>query len=285
MLVGDGSRAEEEDGVIEAHHIDITTVALKVCGLDTHCAAEAAFPDQIRAVLVEGFGAHIFGLNLASVVHFAVPGFSSKGKPTGRFRGYCWKHDPAMLRINLPDREVRVDTGAWVARGLPPDLAAKDPLARLLADQRKPGRKKGTQRGSTAADEMTFTAATIMAEWHGRNFTAMVARDLYATAAPRALCWCLHLVQDCCRKQHARGTMLQGHSADEGKAWDLWQELRHAKPDDWFARETTSVKPMSPRQASENNALCAFGGMTLAQENMLALRRSVAVIRFLTRGR
>ncbi len=206
-------------------HVDLSLVAAEYVGWAGDAkllARNARYPDDVCATMVDGVGAHIFGLNLESLKHFGKmvprPGPGGGHVP----EGYRWKGDPSIPHINLPDRAVYAAPEAW---GPPvgPLLAKNEPLAILLRDL--------AGRATVAADEITYPAATTMACWC-ETVIRTLPRDMGPAARQIAVDtvagWCLHFIQDLCIPQHAACYLGAGHATYEAELAEMWQRYRSA---------------------------------------------------------
>lgn len=202
-------------------HIDMTLTVLQAIGWegDVKLAAKnAGYPDEVRSIEVEGLGAHVVGRNLASLAHFIVPYGEEK------FGGYCWKTDRSVPHLDLSKRRVVPKPEAW---GFPviPSFLANEPLMELVHDLTLPG-----HQGSIEADQITYPAASIMADWVFRLFD-LWAHDGQTDKRQEALdtlCgWMMHLgVQDPSVPHHALGVLLDGHSAFESDVDECWNRMK-----------------------------------------------------------
>lgn len=192
-------------------HIALTKVVLEALGWkgDMNLAARNAYyPDQVRAIEVQKYGAHVIGRNLASLAHFICP----VTKET--FAGYCWKLDKSVPHIDLSKVKVIPKPEAW---GWPitAEMAAKEPLAVLVKDLTTPG-----HIGSIEADQITYPTAGIMGEWVFDCYKEL-AKTLTGEERQKALDtvsgWMFHLgAQDPPVPHHAARILLDGHSGFEG---------------------------------------------------------------------
>lgn len=178
-------------------------------------ARNAMYPDEVRAVTLEKYGAYVIGHNCASLCHFTIP--SSDGK----FMGYSWLLDRSVPALDLSDVEVMPQPEAW---GWPvaehPDLVNREPFAKLVRELRG--------RMSTEADEITYTAGSIMAGWLSecyfvlaKRLTGAIRRDALDTVGG----WALHFSCDSAMPHHANGTMLHGHSGFEGDVDEKYRQM------------------------------------------------------------
>lgn len=233
-------------------HIDMTSFVADIVewpGDRKLLARNAAFPDEVRSVEVEGVGAHIFGHNLAALCHFV--------RPVGeyRFHGYCWKKDRSLPHIDLPNRVVNPKPGAWPFP-IDYELERKEPLAVLIHTLDFP-----STHGSIAADEVTYPTAAIMANWiecafrdvrHVEEARRQEARDVLAG-------WACHLAaQDPVVPHHAAGLLLDGHSAFEGEVDEQWARLRQSgEAVTWAKKALDGTLPNCLRMLAEDNATFA----------------------------
>lgn len=202
----------------ECTHVALCRAVLEALGWpgDRNMAARnAAYPDEVRAVTFEKYGAHIWGLGLSSLCHFAVP---TSG---GKFRGYGWQLDPSVPSFDLSDVKVIPQPEAW---GWPvaehPDLVTREPFAALV----------GSLRGhaSIQADEITYTTASVMAGWAAecyhvlsKRLTGTLRRDALDTVGG----WAFHFAGDSPIPHHANGTMLHGHAGFEGDVDEAYRKM------------------------------------------------------------
>jgi len=192
-------------------HIALTKVVIETLGWRGNCnlvAQNADYPDRVRAVEVEKYGAYVIGRNLASLTHFVRP------VGDGKFMGYCWGHDSSVPHIDLSSVKVIPKPGAW---GWPIDdeMAAKEPLAVLVRGLTQPG-----HIGSIQADELTYSTTAIVGEWVFDCYKAL-AKKLTGEERQKALDtiagWQFHFgAQDPAVPQHSIGVLLDGHSGFEG---------------------------------------------------------------------
>lgn len=210
----------------EGTHVDMTLTVLDAAAWkgDRKLAAKnAMYPDEVRAIEVEGLGAHVFGKSLSSLAHFCRPLDNE-----GHFGGYCWASDRSTPHLDLGKRKVQPHPEAW---GFPtaPDDQKAEPLAKLVHDLTQPG-----HAGSIEADQMTYPTAAIMAEWcHGMReawagLAVQVGSGAETDAAMDTLAgWIFHFVQDAGVPHHACGVMLAGHAGFEGdldERWNRWKK-------------------------------------------------------------
>lgn len=198
-----------------AFHIDASKRVALACGWpgDVNLLARnAAYPDEVRAVLVEGLGAHAFGHNFAAFTHFCKPVEDEAG---WSFRGYNYSRDASLPQLPLPDKHVTAEPYAWG----PPILSTfwdDEPLAALL--------NVLEGHASTAADHLTFPTAANMASWVELNYEELDAAPDRSTDEQAILAgYMLHFVQDCCVPHHVLGVLLAGHSEFEAAIDDLWR--------------------------------------------------------------
>jgi hypothetical protein len=202
-------------------HIDITQTVLAALGWkgDVKLAAKNAYyPDLVRSIEVEGLGAHVFGRGFSSLAHFVVPLGDDK------FGGYCWKTDRSVPHLDFTKRKVVPKPEAWGFPVIAP-FEEREPLAELVRDLTTPG-----HLGSIEADQITYPAASIMAEWCFRLYEAW-AHDSLSLRRQEALDilagWMMHLgVQDSSVPHHAAGMLLDGHSAFEADVDECWNRMK-----------------------------------------------------------
>lgn len=258
----------------EAHHQEITEVAADIVGwgdMKAECKS-ASFPDEIQAISVAGIGTRIFGCNLASLTHFCIPVHGND-----RFTGYCWHRDDSMPHIDLPDRDVSCNYMAWVrSYGLVSDYAEQEPLFQLIRVLRTP-----STHGTTAADELTYPTAAVMAGW----LAQAIEKKQFLNSGTDIVGWCLHFVQDCCVPHHAKGFLLQGHAAYESNLYEHWIQTRYAKTSEfmlWKDAADTGEKRL-PRDLAQEQAVISHASSTLSLQGCCerALKSSVSVMRYL----
>lgn len=199
-------------------HISISRTVLEALDWkgDVKLASRnAGYPDEVRAVLVEGLGAHALGHNLASLCHFVVP------YGDGKFGGYCWKTDRSVPHLDFTNRKVGGDPKAWGFPIIDP-FDQREPFTRLVRDLIATG-------SSIQADEITYSSAASMAEWAWNTYLTW-AKDSVSAKKQEALDalvgWMLHLgVQDPAVPHHSLGIMLRGHSAFEGDVDEEWSRM------------------------------------------------------------
>lgn len=205
----------------ESTHIDMTQAALDAIewpGDIKRAARAARYPDEVRAVEVEGLGAHVMGRNLASLTHFVVPCGNDK------FCGYNWKLDGSVPHLDLTRRVVCPNPSAW---GFPviESFKLKEPLMELVRDLTVPGHV-----ATIEADRITYPAASIMADWCFQLYDiwALDGQSGRKQEALDLLCgWMMHLgVQDPAVPHHAVGVLLAGHSAFESDVDELWHRMK-----------------------------------------------------------
>ena len=207
----------------EPTHIDLSFVAAGLAGWPGDqklLARQAAYPDQVCTLKVDGVGYHIFGMNLESLKHFGK--MVLRGGEGFVPVGYNWKRDPSIPHINLPDHEVESHPDGWgpPIGGL---MAANEPLAILLRNL------KG--HATIAADAITYPAASTMAAWCETVIQTLppditpVARQ---EAKDRVAGWALHFIQDLCIPHHAGCMLGTGHATYEAELAEEWQSMRSA---------------------------------------------------------
>ena len=201
-----------------ATHVDMTLTVLTALGWkgDVKLAAKnAAYPDEVRAVEVEGLGAHVMGHNLASLCHFVVP------YGDGKFGGYCWASDKSVPSLDLTHRKAVAKPEAW---GFPifAPFTDREPFAKLLHDI--------APTATLEADRITYPAASSMADWAWQAYRVWMLDSM----SPRkqealdALCgWMMHKgVQDPSVPHHSLGLLLKGHSAFESDVDECWNRMK-----------------------------------------------------------
>lgn len=184
-------------------------------------ARNAAYPDQVRCIEVEGYGAHVVGRNLASLAHFCRP---INGQKPITYQGYCWMRDRSTPHIELSKRKVISKPAEW---GFPTDEMTQDcePLFDLV--------RTLTGHGCLEADEFTYPTAAVMAGWC-EKVMRILPPALYSGARRQEALdtlagWALHFVQDCCVPHHVECLLLKGHSGFEGDCEERWREWRGGK--------------------------------------------------------
>lgn len=206
-----------------ATHIDITLTVLQALGWkgDVKLAARnAAYPDAVRAIEVEGLGCNVLGHGFAAFVHFLRPYGDDK------FGGYCWMTDRSVPHLDLTHRKVVPHPDAW---GFPviDSFVQREPLAALVRDLSTPG-----HMATIEADQLTFPTAAIMADWAYQLFDVW-AHDGQSGKRQEALDtltgWMMHLgVQDPVVPHHADGLLLDSHTAFEGDVDECWHRMKGA---------------------------------------------------------
>ena len=201
-------------------HIALTKAVVEALGWkgDLNLVARnAAYPDQVRAIEVEKYGAYVIGRNLASLAHFICPVTKDK------FAGYCWMLDKSVPHIDLSKVKVIPKPEAW---GWPIDaeMAKEEPLAKLVRDLTTPG-----HIGSIQADEITYSTAGIMGEWVFDCYK-ILAKKLTGEERQKALDtlagWQFHFgAQDPCVDHHAARILLDGHSGFEGDVDEEYKRM------------------------------------------------------------
>jgi len=206
--------------MIQATHIALTKAVLDAIewpGDRNLAARNAAFPDSAPVIEVEKYGAHVIGKSLSSLCHFARP------LGGGHFGGYCWGSDKSVPHIDLSQVKVIPKPDEW---GAPltgqVDLLLNEPFALLVEALRR-------THGSIQADEITYSTASVMGEWHFANFLALAKRldgPLKSAALSMLLGWILHLIaQDPPVPHHAMGVLLDGHTAFEGDVDECYKRM------------------------------------------------------------
>jgi hypothetical protein len=203
-----------------ATHIAMTKAVVEALGWkgDHNLVAQNAdYPDRVRAIEVEKYGAYVIGRNLASLTHFVQP----VGKD--KYVGYCWKRDRSVPHIDLSSVKVIPKPEAW---GWPFDasMTAKEPLAVLVRTLTQPSSK-----GSIQADEITYSTAAIMGEW-AENCYGELAKKLTGAERQKALDTVagsiFHLgAQDPAVPHHADCILLDGHSGFEGDVDEEYKRM------------------------------------------------------------
>jgi hypothetical protein len=207
----------------ESHHIAVTKLVCEALEIDDNInilSKEAAFPDEVASIKVDGVGYHMFGQAFCSLVHFCKP--VSRSGALANYQGYNWRMDKSIpFNPDLPDREVYATPDGWHVPFL---VSAAEPLVVLLSELRQNG-PKGKQRGCTSADDLTYPTAGAMADWLFKNWKLLGdgrANDV------RYAGWICHFVQDCCIRHHARGVLLAGHSEYEAMLYEWWVKQSNA---------------------------------------------------------
>lgn len=204
--------------MLESTHIAMSKAVLDAVewpGDRNYAARNAAFPDEVRSIEVEKYGAHVIGKNLSSLVHFCRP------TAGGHFAGYCWSSDKSVPKIDLSKVQAISKPDEWGFPVQPQvDIVAVEPFALLLESLRK-------SHSSLQADEVTYTTSAVMAGWTRQSF-GKIAQRLIGQEKDRALGalagWTFHLgAQDPVMPHHANGTLLDGHSAFEGDVDELYK--------------------------------------------------------------
>lgn len=207
--------------MIGATHVDMTQTVLTALGWkgDVKLAARnAAYPDSVRNIEVDGHGCTVLGQNFAALAHFTVP------YGDDHFGGYCWATDRSVPHLDLTKRAVIPHPDAW---GFPviESFVLREPVAELVRDLTIPG-----HAGSVQADQITYPAGSIMADWAYQLYDVW-AHDSGSARKQEALdtlCgWMMHLgIQDSVIPHHALGVLLDGHSAFEGDVDEYWKQLK-----------------------------------------------------------
>lgn len=191
-----------------ADHVALTAAVLDVLeypGDHKLVAKNAYYPDLVLSIAVEGQGSHIFGRNLASLVHFTIPYAKI-------FRGYCWKRDDSLPHMDLGGRKVIPHPEAW---GSPiiGELVYEEPFNQLVDDLK-------ASHSCIEADDITYSTAAVMAGWV--QFAYAATPPTLTADRDTLLGWALHLTaQDPCVPHHAMGWLLAGHSGFEGDMGEL----------------------------------------------------------------
>ena len=238
-----------------ATHIDMTKVLAEAIGWkgDVNLLARnASFPDDARVITIEGYGAHLFGKNIASFTHFCRPVLGTEGV---RFEGYGYKIDRSVPHFDLSNRKVVPAPKEW---GFPiaqdESLLLDEPLAKLIATLTDPATK-----GCIEADELTYPTAANMAAWASKAAEKLRGGGQLSQKAIDTLAgWIMHFVEDCCVPHHAEGLCLKGHQGYEGDLEERWREMRGngeaQKLVDRVKPDSEKVQRM-PRSICEGNAL------------------------------
>ena len=179
-------------------------------------ARNAIWPDAARVIEVDKYGAYVLGHSLSSLTHFCHP------VGGGKFEGYCWMLDPSVPGIDLSTVKVIPKPECW---GFPivgnKDLLESEPFAKLVRDL--------TGHASIQADEIVYTASSIMAEWAYNGFV-LLAKKLTGDARRQALDilagMLFHLAaQDPAVPAHVVAVMLDGHAAFEGDVDEEYKRM------------------------------------------------------------
>lgn len=202
----------------ESSHIAMTRAVVEALGWpgDRNLVARnAAFPDEVEAVTVEKYGAHVIGLGLSSLCHFCIP---TSG---GKYQGYNWELDKSVPAVDLSSVKVVPKPEAW---GFPvaqhEDMLLDEPLAKLVRDL--------TGHASIQADEITFSAGSIMAEWGNECYRKLATRltgDVRRQALDVTAGWQFHWAGDGPMPHHKLGILLKGHAAFEGDVDELYKKM------------------------------------------------------------
>lgn len=227
-------------------HIDLSFVAATIAewpGDRRLLARQAAYPDEVASLAVEGYGAHLFGRNLESLTHFC---WMRDGKP----QGWGLHLDPSLPHLDLSRKRALARPEAWP---WPVDdvLRQNLPLAVLL-------RALEASHSTTEADELTFPSASNMAAWCEvvlmslpKEWSAEQRGNAISTVAG----WALHYVEDCCVPHHAGGMLLGGHAEFEAEQQQVWELLRrknapqlHRDP----PRQAVVLRSLAERCAAES---------------------------------
>lgn len=249
-------------------HIDFTKAlaeAVSWPGEMNRIARAAEEPDSVTNVRVGSFGAHLFGLNTASMVHFPVI-------PEGEFDkqitvGYNWDRDDSVPGIDLPDVDVYCRPEVW---DLPGKFLREEPLWKLLKFLSSKDPKTKKPRGSIAADELTWPSSTAYAEWMDKTFSGLMTHWLLAdtrepfsrgdwdaclTKLSQMAGWMCHFIEDACIPHHVYGVLLNGHSSFEGSVTEALYQSRLAhesgKDNLWGSKLQTILEAAKSRGARE----------------------------------
>lgn len=256
----------------ERSHQELTRVAARIAGwpdeLIEDLASEAATPDRIHGLEIDGLGFRPLGYEAFSLCHFGtrVQRPSVKDKDGvfhhGGFvmNGYNWKRDHTGGKLDLPNRRVIAHPENW-RWPMTAEMRMHEPLYVLT-------HSKGI---CLAADEFTFPAASSYA-----NFFEWCIGKIPATwgeAAIEALChfvaWAGHLVQDLCNPFHAGGFLLGGHAAFEGDQHEcLMGLLIQIGKDDSKWRVSGPPTKDSFRSIAEGCAATAFVAAGVLTDDM-----------------
>lgn len=196
-------------------HIDLSLTVLEALdwkGDAKLVAKNAAFPDQVRLIEVSGLGFNFMGHGFQSLEHFGMPGPKDA---QGRFvlNGYCFKRDRSVPYLDLPNRIVIVHPEAWGDPATKTGTVLTEPTYTLT---QVPGYKP-------IADEMTFAAASAMAEWAEKIYRQTEADPPLRDASAG---WIFHFIQDICVPHHVLLLLLKGHSAFEGDVDECWRRMK-----------------------------------------------------------
>lgn len=203
----------------QSTHIDMSLTVLEALGWTGDAklvAKNAAFPDQVRLIEVTGLGFNFMGHGFQSLEHFGMPGPKDA---EGRFvlNGYCFKRDKSVPHLDLPNRTTIVHPEAWGDAVQKADTEKAEPTYTIT---HVPGYK-------TYADEMTFAAASAMADWTEKTYRKLrVAKE--AALCDTTAGWAFHFVQDLCVPHHVLLLLLDGHSGFEGDVDECWNRMKGA---------------------------------------------------------
>jgi len=203
--------------MLGATHVDLSLTVLQALGWkgDAKLAAKnAAYPDAVRSIEVQGVGCSLLGHCFAAWAHF---------ERDGKY-GYSWPSDRSIPDLDIIDRKVIPHPEAW-GFPVPESFILREPLAVLVHDLTQPGHE-----GPIQADRITFPAASIMAEWVYEMYLVW-AKDSASPRRREALDtlagWLMHLAaQDPAVCFHADGLLLDGHSAFEGDVDEQWHRMK-----------------------------------------------------------
>jgi hypothetical protein len=202
----------------EATHAAMSKAVLEALGWpgDRNLVARnAMFPDEVEAVTVEKYGAHVIGLGLSSLCHFTIP---TSG---GKFQGYGWELDKSVPAIDLSSVKVVPHPEAW---GFPvaqhEDMLLDEPLAKLVRDL--------TGHGTIQADEITYSAGSSMVDWANGCYRKLAVRlvgQMRRQALDVTAGWQFHWAGDGPMPHHRLGILLKGHAAFEGDVDELYKTM------------------------------------------------------------
>lgn len=218
------------------------------------------FPDRVHDLKVAGEFT-VIGRNLASLTHF------QRRRANGKlFEGFCWRDDASLGRsIDLPNVDIEIDTSEW-AQVVGQHGRWQHPMAILIAEL--------DGHATLAADEITYSAAAIMAAW--------MCIEAGCPNWMRACGCACHFLQDCAVWHHRRGWLLRGHLAWEGLL-DGWYLARRKavmrSVDDYTRKHEVGGGSEYVRLACERTALqptCGRPGKTLR----VAAAGTAAIIRW-----
>lgn len=201
----------------EQSHIELTRLAARAVGwpadLVDVLAEEAATPDRIHGLEIDGLGVKPMGYEAFSLTHFGRR-VIRPGKGGGFVvLGYNWKRDATCPKLDLPDRRVIAHPENW-RWPYTPAMRMQEPLYRLV-------NVKGI---NLAADEFTFPSAVAYMDW-GEFCVGRIPAGWGKDAAEEALCkivgHVVHWAQDLAQPFHAIGALLGGHAEFEGAQQEL----------------------------------------------------------------